>query len=145
MSNIDLFPTVATIAGADLPDGLDGEPLFRFFGPDDAPTGPLFSESPHGYDIEGRAVIDGPLKYIYTPLEADRAPAKARQLYNWRADPDERNNLAGTRQDAAERLHGLLEDHRRDVEMRRSRIGALTSEPDPETVERLRALGYVDD
>ena len=71
---------------------------------------------------------DGALKYIDLPLP---------ELYDLAPDPAEARNLAATRPQELERLSGRLKA------LRARDRGARPARESPETLERLRALGYV--
>jgi len=131
VSLLDLHPTVLEIAGIELPEGLDGLSLLT----DRAATTPgrsLISESPHSRSIHGAAIIRDHTKYI---LDRDRS------AYDVFEDPAESHPVATT-VETWQLVERLLLEHRRRNELRR--IAPETREPDPETIERLKALGYVD-
>ena len=77
-------------------------------------------------------MIRGSTKYIF---ERDRL------AYDIREDPAESRPLTKT-EDAWQVAERFLFEHRRRNELRR--IEPETREPDPKTIERLEALGYVD-
>lgn len=118
---MDLFPTLARLAGAAVPadrtiDGKDIRPLL--FGEPGA-------RSPHDafyyyYIDQLQAVRSGRWK-LYLPLEEKRGrgrngrkPAVA-ELYDLQADVAETADLAGERPDVVRRLLGLAERARRDL------------------------------
>ncbi len=142
VSNIDLFPTLAAMAGVEPPAGTDGTGLFRYLGegPPPAPE-TFFSESPDGRHAEGRAVIEGPLKFIDVATRRGRE----RRLYEWKDDPGETRNLVWERRDESIRMLELLGDHEAATGARRATLEHVETDADPETLERLRALGYIDD
>jgi arylsulfatase A-like enzyme len=92
---LDLFPTLCELAGAPLPEGLDGQslaPMLR--SPTRAKGRPsLF----FAYRREQRAVRDERWKLI----EYAVAGAKGRQLFDLLTDPDERRDLSGDSRAAA--------------------------------------------
>ena len=67
------------------------------------------------------------------------------QIFDWRADPDEQEDLAGSDRARDQRLAKILRDHwtRMEQSPHRSTPG-LVSGVDDEQRERLRALGYLD-
>ncbi|UCC97554.1 MAG: sulfatase [Phycisphaerales bacterium] len=105
---IDLLPTLARLAGAEMPaarviDGLDIWPLM---------AGEPGAKSPHeaffyyrGASLE--AVRSGKWKL--------RRVKKKTELYNLKADISEKNNVAGTHPDLVKRLTGLMQKFDRDL------------------------------
>jgi arylsulfatase A-like enzyme/Tfp pilus assembly protein PilF len=132
---IDVAPTLAALAGIAMPK-VDGEsvvPLLRGAGPGDPP--PSYAETFYpkwhfGWS-ELRSVRVGDWKYVDAPKP---------ELYDLRADPAERRSLVDARAPLAAGLHGELNKIS-------SAFGAATTtdapQPSPETLARLRSLGYV--
>jgi arylsulfatase A-like enzyme len=138
VSILDVHPTLLAIAGITVPKGLRGVPLLGFRAPEADRW--LFSESPHAGDIHGGAVRRGPWKYI----EYGNRSRGRRVLVNLAEDPGETKNLVAT-DDRAERLRRSLMEHLEASEIARSvLLEEETIEVDAETIERLRALGYID-
>ena len=105
-AHIDLMPTMASAAGAELPqdvviDGLDLLPLATGEGAESWSRDTLFWQS--GYY---RVVRHGSWK-----LQVSDNPDKD-WLYNLAEDPTEQNNLAATRTDKLGELKALLDAHR---------------------------------
>jgi arylsulfatase A-like enzyme len=144
ISLVDVMPTLLDLLGLPSPEGLDGRtfaPVIR--------RGAMLAEVPlyamehyHLWDREGRknapavqtaplsvAVILGSDWYIAGPFEEE--------LYDMSADPKQERDLSadGSRVD---RLRGL------SASRPRVRIQRAPSEHDPELIERLRELGYVE-
>jgi arylsulfatase A-like enzyme len=138
VSNIDLYPTLLDLAGAAPPPGTDGRSLLRYLGPGghESEPGWVFSESPHSGYIQGAACMRGNLKYIQQGFGHEA-------LYDLEKDPEERVNLLGRAPIHLE-MEERLSQHRLVNERRRAALTQLRIEPDAETRERLRALGYVD-
>lgn len=124
VSSADVAPTLLSLAGLAVPEGLDGKVQ-----PGSA-THP-YAESYQLVDrlrlAPHRMIVDGSLKLILKPKP---------ELYDVVADPGERTNLAATRPDDVKRLSGLLE--------------ALDATPptkgaalDAATIAQLESLGYV--
>ncbi len=112
---MDVFPTLARIAGAELPvdrvlDGHDIRPLL--FGEPDAksPTEAFF----YYYVNQLQAVRSGPWK-LYLPQANRNGSAGVLQLYNLVEDPQEVRNLAGERPELVARLESLFELARQDL------------------------------
>ena len=133
---VDLLPTALDALGLPVPDGLDGRsawPLLQGGTQADAPASYAESYYPklHWGWSELRAIrADG-----YKAIDAPRP-----ELYNLRDDPGERTNLYASQQALADRM--IAEAARLDREMRGGKA-VVVAEPDRETMERLRSLGYV--
>lgn len=128
-SVVDLAPTVLELAG--LPAGdTDGVSLLavaRGEGPDDRA---VYGEAWHGrlhYGFaELRVLQDRDRRYVLAPRD---------ELYDWRADPGERDDLAASRPaEVAPRRERLL--------ARREAVPSVAA--DDTTTEALLRLGYVD-
>jgi arylsulfatase A-like enzyme/Tfp pilus assembly protein PilF len=133
--SIDVMPTLAALAGIAVPR-IDGEsvvPYIRGAAPRDPP--PSYAETFYGKWHFGwsemKSVRVGDWKYIDAPRP---------ELYDLRADAGERRNAVDARGPLA---NGL------STELNRLQSGfgaAATAEapqPDPETLARLRSLGYI--
>ncbi len=134
--SLDLAPTVMSVVGLPVPQGLDGMDL-----------GPL---------LRGEARASSPAAYAesfyprfhygWSELRSVRADgwkvidAPRPELYNLREDPHERSNLYEAQRALADRM--IAEATRMDREFTG---GALVEvvQPDRDTMERLRSLGYV--
>lgn len=133
---VDLFPTLLEAAGASVPEGLDGVSVWPLIGGAtrvDVPASYAESYYPklHWGWSELRAIrADG-----YKAIDAPRP-----ELYNLRDDPGELHNLYASQQALADRM--IAEATRLDREMRGG-AEVVVAEPDRETMERLRSLGYV--
>jgi len=127
VSLTDVLPTVAELAGAEPPAGIEGRSLL---GDDEPKRPPVYSETfatfVHFGWSELLSAVDGRFHYIDSP---------APELFDLDADPGEtRNLLAGERRAGAE-LRGFLEPFPRELE--------AAEEADPETLAKLGALGYL--
>ena len=134
--SIDLLPTLAELLGTALPPGLDGESLaavIKGAGRRDIP--PSYAETyypklHYGWS-ELRALRADGWKYIDAPRP---------ELYHMTSDAAERSNAIASRAPLA---GGLLAALNR----LQSGFGAIASvptpQPDPETLDRLRSLGYI--
>ena len=122
---LDVFPTVAGLAGIELPDRLAGRDL-----------SPLWKGNPIGwrdsvmlaYTDTMRAVRDERWKLIVYPR------TNHRQLFDLRKDPDEQRNLAGDPRhaDTVGRLTRLLEESQRQAGDRQA-LG--TNAPSPLAID----------
>ena len=132
---IDVMPTVAAIAGVATPK-VDGEnvlPFVRGAAPHD--PAPSYAETYYpkwhfGWS-ELRSVRVGDWKYIDAPKP---------ELYDMRTDTVERRNLVDARGPLAA---GLSAELNRIAGPFAASAAADAPQPDPETLARLRSLGYV--
>jgi arylsulfatase A-like enzyme/Tfp pilus assembly protein PilF len=131
----DLMPTVLDLAGLRSPDGIQGRnltPLLTGVASDlelDAYSESLYARNHFGWS-ELKALRTGRFKYI---------EATQPELYDLEQDPGEQHNLFDARRTLAERLAAEL--GRVGAEQAEGRGGP--SAVDPETRERLAALGYI--
>ena len=132
----DIVPTVLETFGIQRPDRLDGESLATLLkGGTRAATPSIYAESYYPR-----------LHYGWSELRAIRADgwkaidAPKPELYNLREDPKELNNRYSSQRALADRM--IAEAARMDRDLTGGRATAVR-QPDPETVERLRSLGYV--
>lgn len=89
------------------------------------------------------ALIDPGWKFIYR-AQAGRARLKQVELYDRRADPGDQNDLASQWQDLAGKFQSQVADWIDVQKQVRKQLGpGGTSKMDPQTLERLRSLGYV--
>ena len=135
VSGVDLMPTVLDLLGQDAPEGIDGRSLARLvLDPQADAAQPAYLETYfpryHFGWQQLRALRDGRYKYIDAPEP---------ELYDVDADPGETNNIykafsrrAEDMRLAMERLAGAAKDEAPE----RQKL-------DPETLQRLAALGYV--
>ena len=137
VSIVDLFPTVLSIAGIQLPKGLPGLNLQPYFNGKSMPDRILFSENPHSVDIQGTAYISPQWKFISLPT------LKQGWLYDVAKDPNERRNLILRHADLVPEFKEKLRAHRARNEQFRKILGKSEIELDEETDQRLKALGYV--
>jgi len=135
---VDLLPTVLSLAGVRAPGGLVGHPLLTATGePLPGPDEAVFATELTGRPLAGLRL--GTWKGVVDETR-ERAPA----VYDLATDPQERHDLA----DAHQVLVGYV---RQAIEERRLRAGAEapprrdTPVADPDTERRLRALGYVEE
>ncbi len=133
--HVDLVPTVLDALGIEAPAGLPGRSLLPLLagraGSPAAPP-PLYFEA-LSTSINRRwaplyGLREASLKYIDLPLP---------ELYDLAADPGEARNLAAARPQELERLTVKLRA------LRARDRGVAQAPESPETLERLRALGYV--
>jgi arylsulfatase A-like enzyme/Flp pilus assembly protein TadD len=139
VSLVDIAPTMLRQAAVAVPSEMQGQSLLSLMkasSAQSAPTEdrPAYAETDYPHRAFGwsslRALRTG--KYLYV-----RAPQV--ELYNQASDPQEKNNLAANSKAVADTLGSQLEDFRKKT----SQSLVELAKPDPEQVEKLRALGYV--
>jgi arylsulfatase A-like enzyme len=134
----DVMPTLLDLLGVPAPP-TEGESMLAWMRGERTTPGDRsrFSELEAGPAM-GSAVV-GDFHAV-----ADRRSGRL-QIFDWRADPDEQEDLAGSDPARDQRLAKILRDHwtRMEQSPHRSTPG-FVSGVDPEQRERLRALGYLD-
>jgi len=144
---IDIFPTILRTLGLAVPADIDGEDLLELVGEQARTPRRAYADALNLYDLNSRmvqnrrpnddllySVIEYPWKLIYRSLR----PAES-ELYDLESDPDEAINLYASETAQADHLLEVLHE-----------LGGFVHQPfgdgqgDPEALERLRALGYVD-
>ncbi len=89
VSLMDLYPTLAALAGFEAPPHLDGQSLLPQLADPHQPTTPVVSSYRFGRSkVSGHAVRSRHFRYIYYP------EIGLEELYDHRKDPDEVNNIA---------------------------------------------------
>jgi Flp pilus assembly protein TadD len=131
--HVDLMPTALDLLGVPPPAGLEGLSLLPFVGSEKGyPRLPSYFEALNTHYARNwaplRGVVLEGLKFIDLPIP---------ELYDLGLDPNEAKNLHDDRRATARRLRSKLE------EIRLEEVSEEPRPPDPETLERLRALGYV--
>jgi arylsulfatase A-like enzyme len=140
---VDVLPTILDLAGIEIPEDVQGSSLRSLMeGSDDRgeETPPAYSET-HRFE---RPYRGGILRGIRTPrwkLTTQERDGE-RALYDLRNDPKEKRNVISDHRDTAADLqrlmHRMIEDHSPEgKEVDRE------FDPSKETIEKLKALGYV--
>lgn len=124
--SVDLLPTILARAGVPAPGGLDGADLLGPARGTEAYAETLYPETLGWAGL--RALRVGAIKYIDAPRP---------ELYDLGSDPGETRDLAGARAGDVDRLRRGLDA------LRATERTAVAAADDPETAEKLRALGYV--
>lgn len=139
MSVVDIAPTVLAAAGVDLPPAMNGRShLDPMTGGPPLPEVGLYSESLMSELGFGMAPLHAVRRDGLTYIRAPRP-----ELYDRTSDPDELHDLHAERRDRAAALAEEL-----DAMITRAEDGApdaSTRPIDRETLDMLRALGYVGD
>nr|XP_061805996.1 N-acetylglucosamine-6-O-sulfatase-like [Nerophis lumbriciformis] len=133
--SIDMMPTVLEALGLEVPDGIHGESLLPVIDGVSRGREVAISESP----FRGRriALATGDFRLLYTAL------GDSTELYDYRRDPHELNDVAVDFPEVEKRLkEGVLrwQDHIEQYRRESTEIENLKAE----TIEQLRALGYLD-
>jgi arylsulfatase A-like enzyme len=142
--NMDIMPTILDYCGIAIPEDIQGQSLRPFIASGRSPHLPscleTHSAQRHQHLMAYRTKDH---KLIY------QLPPTAAELYNLRADPEERNNLLETA--GSDRTTTQLEDTlRADLLAALGASSLMELEPesaspmDPQTREQLKALGYID-
>ena len=130
--HIDILPTVLDALGMAVPADLPGRSVLALAAGARESEVPTYFEALSGQLDRGWAplhgVVHGSRKYIRLPIP---------ELYDVRADPHERNNLAAGAPDERRELDRLLASIHADGE------AVVRVAESTDTIERLRSLGYV--
>ena len=129
--HIDILPTILEATGQTIPSDLPGRSLLTAAERNDSSSRPVYFEAMSAMLNRGWAPLAGVLvdrdKFIDLPV---------RERYDLKADPAERTNLAGQAADRDRALAAAL------AALHPAAPGQRTTE-DPQTIARLRSLGYV--
>jgi arylsulfatase A-like enzyme/predicted Zn-dependent protease len=137
VSLVDVMPTVLEMAGLPIPSQVQGKSLVPFFfRPEDDPDLYAYSETYYPRFHYGWSELQGFQNKRYKLIIAPQ-----RELYDLDADADEMRDLATVETDVLARLGSaaakFIEEHSQDAhELDFRKI-------DPETREKLAALGYI--
>lgn len=139
VSHVDIFPTILDMLDHEVPQQLHGRSLLK---PRGDSAGYVVTESyPNAQSMKWAARYDRTERAIFAKgLKLIRSSNGERELYSLEKDPNEQVDRIDDMQAEASVLEGLLDlwltetkAHQRDVEL----------EVDEQTLERLRALGYI--
>jgi arylsulfatase A-like enzyme/Flp pilus assembly protein TadD len=129
----DIFPSVCDLLGLPKPTGIHGRTLRPLLEGKALKPRPVYFEALEGFYHRGaaplRGVIDGSMKYMDSPVP---------ELYDLAGDFDEAKNLAPAT-DLAPYKKVLQQTMASETASPGARAARST---DPETIERLRSLGY---
>jgi arylsulfatase A-like enzyme len=132
--SIDLMPTLLDAIGAEIPDPVQGRSLLPACRGETLAARAVFSESPYyGRQI---AVSGAQHRLLWTLQDGST------ELYRYRSDPFESEDLSASEQKEAGRLMSDLHRWREHVSARRY-PRAEVPEPDEEAKEQLKELGYL--
>jgi arylsulfatase A-like enzyme len=136
VSLVDVLPTILSVLGEEPIEGIDGVDLSPLWNEPDSETLARFNERAllSGGDHLGdftHSIQQGNFKLIYN------TETEERELYDWRADPGERVNLANIHHEVADQLQNALLTARPDTVIE----GAPVELTDEEKA-LVEALGY---
>jgi len=139
VESVDLMPTLLDLAGVPIPEGVQGRSLLPLMRGEEAGPRYAFGESP--FFGQRRFVADGERRLFV----AKENPV--RELFGFRADPLELNDVSAEHAEEVERLARVLAEWEERVQRAAIQLvgseGAEEVEPLPEEIrEQLRALGY---
>ncbi len=137
VSTVDLFSAILEQAGVALPEGLARGVLSSLLeDPSAQGAAGVYAETLHPFVAHNWSPLYVWRTEVWKLVEAPEA-----ELYNLRADPEERANLARDRAAVRESLRTVLDDYRRGLAA--VPADAATQRLTPEAEARLRSLGYV--
>ncbi len=108
VETVDIYPTLAALAGLPAPQGLDGKSFASLF---DNPTAAHRDHVTHVYprhELLGRAVRDDRYRLVEWNKIGASPDHATLELYDYQIDPAERTNLANTQPDVVAKLKSLL-------------------------------------
>ncbi len=123
------LPTPVMMQGTNLLSAVEGRELDL----------PVFSERIFISDEPDmkKAIRTSAWKYIWWPTQ------KKAELFDLGADPGEQHNVAAAHPEVVKDLHRQLLAWMRDNESKGQSIRTFTHELDPQTLEKLKSLGYI--
>jgi arylsulfatase A-like enzyme len=127
---VDVMPTLLDALGLQRPPDLQADSLLRA----ERPLPMVAHLGPYGRDYSEDAIYADRWKLIVSSQGHV-------ELYDLRDDPEEAENLVAQQPEAVRELIDRLQAFKSKAS---PRFGPGTSEIDPETLERLKGLGYVD-
>jgi arylsulfatase A-like enzyme len=137
---LDVMPTVLDLCGYSPPSGVEGNSM-----------APLWSSNGTGYEVTEAitemwrppwhriAVRTEAFKYIWDNKRPDQP-----ELYDLRSDPGETQNVTQYHTQLAHRFQTSVQRYLQRINETKSVAESLGIELDRETVQRLRALGYIE-
>ena len=152
---IDVMPTVLDLLGLKIPDVVQGQSLAPFVkGPPFQRRGPVMtSRYAHPYEenagfvpenhVDSVALIEGRWKLIYRP-NGEAAGLNRAELYEHRSDPGDTKNVAAQKpQQVAQMTTEIGQWMEKQKRVRNALGRGAKATFDPETLEKLRSLGYL--
>lgn len=108
VETVDVYPTLAALAGLPVPHGLDGRSFTALL---DDPGAGHRDHVTHVFprrELLGRAVRDGRHRLVEWNKIGASPEAATYELYDYEADPHERANLAASQPETVKKLQALL-------------------------------------
>ena len=144
VTQLDVFPTLASLAGVPLAHPVAGRDLTQGLAVGDGVVGVAYTDRRVS---QASLLDDNGLKVIVACGELLSDAQPRRQLFDLRSDPEERRDLASDRSAEAEALERRLWTKLgiagcQELSMDRGDGRPAHEGLDPETVRRLEALGY---
>jgi arylsulfatase A-like enzyme len=134
VENVDLYPTLLELCDLPVPSGLHGRSLVALArGVESAPKPFAFSFT----RFNATVVTNDGLQFILPTLEGECAEQLVPELYDLRADPEQRVNLAEQRPEVVRELTRRIEER---LAMAIQETGAVTDAD----LAAMAQLGYVD-
>ncbi|UCE60057.1 MAG: sulfatase-like hydrolase/transferase [Phycisphaerales bacterium] len=134
---VDVFPTIVDLLGWVPPTDLDGRSLAHACRTGEVPTLPVYGETWYPRVTFGwaalRSLVADNWKYIQAPKP---------ELYDWRSDPGEANNVAEQHPDTVKRLHDDLQALVSTMDT--EKYAPADVELDAQTRRQLASLGYLE-
>jgi arylsulfatase A-like enzyme len=139
---VDLVPTLLDLAGVPSTVPMDGRSLVPLLDGRGLPAGEAFAEGTNIRETDRRALRTLRFKFVHSIPRRSRDPAaESYELFDLRADPGERTDLAARHPEVvallAEKVRRLSEGETSEFEEE------VPEGADPELVEQLKALGYI--
>jgi arylsulfatase A-like enzyme len=137
VETIDLMPTILDLVGAPHPPGLQGESLVPLIKGAPGGDGLAFGESP--FFGHRRFVASGPNQLLLTKNSG------AIELYDFVDDPAQQHDITSSDPEITDRLSSEIEAWEERVAA--AVLGTDTDDTkiDPETLQQLKELGYIQD
>lgn len=111
VESVDIYPTLAELAGLpppDVPQGIEGKSFAAVLrDPKKTTKEYIFHVYPRGKRI-GRAVRDARYRLVEWKVPADAAEAAEIELYDYQKDPLETENVAGSQPEVVKRMRAIL-------------------------------------
>ncbi|HEY2934206.1 MAG TPA: sulfatase-like hydrolase/transferase [Acidobacteriota bacterium] len=140
MRSVDIAPTLLQILGEKVPAGMQGEGrLAVLTGKRGNPSLPAYAETHYPRVHFGWSPL-----FSYSTADSKFIDAPVPEFYDLKKDPGELRNIYKENKALADRMREELRALQRKYGLRDPRPGASDAESvDPETMERLKSLGYV--
>ena len=134
---VDIAPTICRLAGAEIPEGFQGQDLFE------QRRAPVFSEEDHvGNALRSIVYLKGDQFWkIIAANENNPRGVPARSLFNLSADPGELENLAASQAEEYEKAGAQLA--KIEKQAGEGAVDRKTIELDKTATDHLKDLGYI--